>query len=123
MRLGCLLLTLCAMAVAQETWSAQHVVSLEYPPLAQQAKIQGSVEVVCSIGPTGEVLDCTGKSGNPMLQSAAIENAKRWRFQHSATPSENGGQIQLRYEFVLQGAPVRRRPKVEFSFDYPNREK
>ena len=36
------------------------VVSLEYPPLAQHVKIHGSVELRCTIGIAGEVLDCKG---------------------------------------------------------------
>ena len=120
MRLGCLLLALCSILLAQEPWSVRRLISLEYPRLAQQAKIQGSVELTCTTGIAGEVLDCKGVSGHPLLLGAAIENAKRWRFQRSPTAQANGDQIILHYDFVLRGLPVRSRPKVEFSFEYPN---
>ena len=120
MRFGCLVLTVCATAVAQDAWSVERLVSAEYPPLAQQAQIQGAVELTCTIGTAGEVLDCKAVSGHPLLQQAAIANAKRWRFQRSPIPDANGNQIMLQYDFILQGPPVRSRPKVEFSFEYPN---
>jgi len=121
MRLGVLFFGLCLTAVATETWYVQRVVSLEYPAPAQWARIQGTLELVCTIGIAGEVVECKANSGHPLLQTAAIANAKKWHFQREASSQADGSPFLLRYGFVLlEAAPVRHRPNVEFSFEYPN---
>jgi len=122
MKLG--YLTSClwvTVACAQDVWSVQRLVAVGYPPLAQQARIQGLVELKCTVGGAGEVVECTRMSGHPLLQKFAIENAKKWRFRRQPANNTDSNDVLLKYEFVLfDGAPVRHRPNVEFSFEYPN---
>ena len=121
MVLTSLLALFAASATAQEVWTAQRIVAASYPPLAQQARIQGLVELNCTIAETGEVVECQGISGHSLLQGIAIENAKKWRFLRKTTESSKTADVLLRYEFILsKDPPVRRRPNVEFSFEYPN---
>ena len=121
MRLGCLVLGLCALAPPQERCAVQRLVSLDYPALAQQARIQGTVEIACAITKAGEVLKCVGNSGHALLQNAAIANAMKWLFRCAEDAHKPAEDFVLRYDFVLtESPPVRRAPKVEFIFEYPN---
>ena len=109
-------------APAQDGWVMQKLVAGDYPPLAQQARIQGAVELACTVGNEGLIVECTESSGHPLLQQAAIENAKKWLFRRQNGRSTEGSRVLLHYEFVLlESKPVRTRPKVEFSFEFPNR--
>jgi TonB family protein len=51
-----------------------------YPPLARQARIQGTVVLRIVIDKEGAVRDPQIVSGHPMLSPAAIEAVKQWRY-------------------------------------------
>jgi TonB family protein len=51
-----------------------------YPPLARQARIQGTVVLRIAIDKEGAVRDPQIVSGHPMLSPAAIEAVKQWRY-------------------------------------------
>jgi protein TonB len=52
-----------------------------YPPLAQQAHIQGAVVLVALIDKGGNVQSLQVVSGHPLLVRAAIDAVKQWRYQ------------------------------------------
>ena len=52
-----------------------------YPPLARQARIQGTVILKIRINRAGEVESVALESGHPMLAPAAIEAVKQWKYQ------------------------------------------
>jgi protein TonB len=52
-----------------------------YPPLARQARIQGTVMLKIVISKDGDVRDMQLVSGHPMLAPAAIEAVKKWKYQ------------------------------------------
>jgi TonB family protein len=52
-----------------------------YPPLARQARIQGTVVLGIVINKDGEVRNVQLVSGHPMLAPAAIEAVKQWRYR------------------------------------------
>jgi len=52
-----------------------------YPPLARQARIQGTVMLRIIINKSGEVRDVNLISGHPMLAPAAVEAVRQWRYQ------------------------------------------
>jgi len=58
-----------------------HQVKPQYPPLAMQARIQGTVVLQAVIGKDGTVRDLHLVSGHPMLAPAAIEAVKQWRYR------------------------------------------
>jgi len=66
----------------------------EYPELARQLKITGTVELDVVIGESGAVDAVTPVSGNPVLTKPAAESLKKWKFK----------------PFVQDGSPV----KAEF---------
>jgi TonB family protein len=83
-----------ALAASQDTSQAQIQVPADsvptllvrevaplYPPLARQARIQGTVVLSVVINKEGEVRDTKLVSGHPMLAPAAIEGVKQWRYK------------------------------------------
>jgi TonB family protein len=58
-----------------------------YPPIAKAAGAQGSVTVQIVINEAGEVESAKATAGHPLLQQAAVDAAKEWRF----TPTKVSG--------------------------------
>jgi protein TonB len=52
-----------------------------YPPLARQARIQGTVLLQAEISKDGTIQNLHLISGHPMLAPAAIEAVKQWRYK------------------------------------------
>lgn len=52
-----------------------------YPPLALTANVSGEVDVMVTVDNAGKVTDAKFLAGNQLLHKAAIEAAKRWKFQ------------------------------------------
>jgi hypothetical protein len=53
----------------------------QYPPLAKQARISGTVELELTSNPaSGEIEQVTVVSGHPLLVLPAKESAQQWRF-------------------------------------------
>jgi TonB family protein len=86
-----LLITLTSLAVSQvhpelrvdENVMSVHLlkrVSPVYPPLARQARIQGTVILKVQITKSGDVANIQLVSGHPMLAPAAIEAVKQWKY-------------------------------------------
>ena len=79
-------------------YTFDHYVAPKYPPLAQQARIQGKVELQLTLNPsTGEVVNAAVISGHPLLKPTAIDAAKQWRFTPESLPS-NPLRVTLNYE-------------------------
>jgi protein TonB len=53
----------------------------QYPNLAMQARVQGTVVLQAVIGKDGRVRDLHLISGHPLLAPAAIEAVKQWRYR------------------------------------------
>ena len=53
----------------------------QYPRLAMQARVQGTVVLQAVIGKDGTVHDLHVISGHPLLAPAAIEAVKQWRYR------------------------------------------
>jgi TonB family protein len=75
-----------------------------YPPLARQARIQGTVVLRIVIDKEGAVRDPQLVSGHPMLAPAAIEAVKQWRYK----------------PYVLDDKPVEVGTIVRVSFRMPD---
>ena len=58
-----------------------HRVQPAYPPLARQARIQGSVVLQAVISREGKIENLQLISGHPMLVSAAMEAVRQWRYR------------------------------------------
>ncbi len=82
-----------------------HQVKPAYPPLARQARIQGSVVLQAVIAKDGTIQNLHLVSGHPMLAPSAIEAVKQWRYKPyflNGEPVEVETQITV--NFTLSGA-------------------
>ncbi|MGA2358501.1 MAG: energy transducer TonB [Terriglobales bacterium] len=52
-----------------------------YPPLARDARIQGSVVMKAVISQTGDVISLELVSGHPMLAPAALDAVRQWKYR------------------------------------------
>lgn len=52
-----------------------------YPPLARQARIQGTVEIHAIIASDGAIKSAEVVKGNPLLARAALDAVLRWRYR------------------------------------------
>jgi protein TonB len=71
-----------------------------YPPLARQARIQGTVLLRAVISKDGSIEGLTLVSGHPMLAPAAIEAVKQWKYK----------------PYLLNGEPVEVDTEVQVNF-------
>ena len=71
-----------------------------YPPLARQARIQGTVILQAQISKTGDIENLQLISGHPMLAPAAIEAVKQWKYK----------------PYLLNGEPVEVETTVQVNF-------
>jgi len=72
----------------------------EYPPLARQARIQGTVVLRALIGKDGSIEELTLVSGHPMLVPAAIAAVKQFKYK----------------PYLLNGEPVEVETEVHVNF-------
>jgi len=65
---------------AEAMSAATTKVQPEYPAMAKQLKIEGTVELEVSIAESGAVEDVVITSGNPVLTRPAADAVKKWKF-------------------------------------------
>ena len=68
---------------------ATQVVPPAYPATARAARISGVVTVYLVVDENGEVADVQRANGHMMLQQAAIDAARRWRFRPMQVDGQN----------------------------------
>ncbi len=93
-----------------------HLESLNYNPLARQARIQGKVQVLVTISSQGRVLSARASSGHRLLRQEAENNVQKWVF----SPSEERT-LEVSYEFRLEEPEIYYEPHSRVSFDLPKR--
>jgi protein TonB len=67
-----------------------------YPVLAAKMRISGTVKIEVTVAPNGTVKDARVVGGHPVLASAALDAAKKWRFEPAA--GENTGIIDFKFD-------------------------
>jgi protein TonB len=77
-----------------------HKVQPNYPPLARQARIQGSVVLQAEISKNGDIQNLRLISGHPMLGPAAIDAVKQWKYK----------------PYILNGEPVEVETTITVNF-------
>jgi len=75
---------------------AKTKVQPEYPDLARKMNIAGTVKIGVVVAPNGTVKDARIVGGHPVLASAALEAAKKWRFEPAS--AETSGVIDFKFE-------------------------
>jgi TonB family protein len=100
---------LASLAMAQEPRrvsneeATQHLtkrVEPQYPPVAETAHIQGTVEIEITITESGSVTNMKAVKGHPVLIQPAMDAVKQWEFQ----------------PFVEEGKPVAVRASIHVDF-------
>jgi TonB family protein len=76
-----LLATSSSTADAQENRKVKVSVQPNYPELARRNNIRGSARVEVLIAPDGNVKDVRVLGGNPVLVQAAVDAAKKWKYE------------------------------------------
>jgi TonB family protein len=67
-----------------------------YPDLARKMNISGTVKIEVVVAPNGAVKDARVVGGHPVLAGAALDAAKKWRFEPAS--SESAGVIDFKFE-------------------------
>ena len=75
---------------------AKNRVQPAYPDLARKMNITGTVKVEVTVAPNGTVKDARVVGGHPVLAGAALDAAKKWKFEPS--PAESTGIIDFKFE-------------------------
>jgi protein TonB len=75
-------------------------VAPQYPPLARQARIQGTVRLEAVINKEGRIEELKVVSGHPMLVQAALAAVQQWEYQPT----------------MLNGAPVEVITTIDVNF-------
>ena len=88
------------LSQSEAVGAATTKVQPEYPQLARQLNIGGTVELQILISETGAVESITPLSGNPVLTKPAADAVKRWKFK----------------PFQQDGAPVKAQAVLKISF-------
>jgi len=57
-----------------------HNVSPQYPQIAQSARVQGVVIIEAVIGPDGSVQEARVLRSIPLLDAAALDAVRQWRY-------------------------------------------
>ena len=70
-------------------------VSPSYPDLARRLGIRGKVKVIVVVGANGNAKDARVVGGNPVLVSAAVDAAKKWKFE----PAQEESTETLEFDF------------------------
>jgi protein TonB len=80
-----------------------HKVDPVYPPLAYQARIQGTVRFTVIIGRDGRIQNLQLLSGHPLLVEAARQAVSQWEYRPT----------------LLNGSPVEVVTQVDVNFTLP----
>ncbi len=88
---------------AEALQAAVSRVQPEYPAMALQLKIEGSVDLEAIVSDSGAVEKVNILSGNPVLTKPAAEALKKWKFK----------------PFVADGKPIRVVAPVSINFKRP----
>ena len=75
---------------------AKNQVQPFYPELARKMKITGTVKIEVTVAPNGTVKEARVIGGHPVLANAALDAAKKWRFEPA--PAESSGVIEFKFE-------------------------
>ena len=75
---------------------AKTKVQPSYPELAKKMQISGTVKIEVTVATNGSVKEARVVGGHPVLASAALDAAKKWRFEPA--PSESTGVIDFKFE-------------------------
>jgi len=68
----------------------------EYPDLARKMELSGVVKIEVTVAPNGTVKGARVVGGHPVLAGAALDAARKWRFEPA--PAESTGVIEFKFD-------------------------
>jgi TonB family protein len=92
-----LLLTLALPARAGDERAVKSRVAPVYPEIAKRMKISGEVKLEATVDAQGKVKDVKPVSGNHMLEVAAEDAVRQWRFE----PGDGDATVVVAVNFAL----------------------
>lgn len=75
---------------------AKNKVQPAYPELARKMSITGTVKIEVTVAANGTVKEARIVGGHPVLANAALDAAKKWRFEPAS--AETSGVIDFKFE-------------------------
>lgn len=75
---------------------AKNKVPPVYPELAHKMNISGTVKIEVTVAPNGTVKEARIVGGHPVLANAALDAAKKWKFEPASV--ESSGVIDFKFE-------------------------
>ncbi len=106
-----LFVLLCILPLSAQTHILRSIDVPKYPPLAYQARVQGTVRIQVNISAEGLVTQATAVSGTPLLQGLALQNVKTWRFEPA--PDGQSSEAIFQYKYKIEGKVVPFTPPAE----------
>ena len=105
-RLWFLLLAIAVSASAMKKEAVEvcvvQVLTPRYPPIARQARIEGEVQMEVLLTPNGSVREIKPINGHPLLQQAADESIRQWKFKCSSWKCPENLKVPLVVVFRLR---------------------
>lgn len=101
-------------------WEPIEIVGLYYPPLGQQARIEGITVIRCGLQTDGSVGDVEFVYGHPIFKEATLGCARKWKFRQSTKATHPQRNFILVFNFRLKGSCHDAHCEQEFSVDLPN---
>jgi TonB family protein len=84
-----------ALGQTELTRKVKTRVAPTYPELARRMNLHGSVKVMVTVLPNGDLKDTKVMGGNPILVNAAMEALKKWRFEPAQ--EESSGTVEFKF--------------------------
>jgi TonB family protein len=78
------------------TRRAKSKVQPAFPELAKKMNISGTARIAVTVAPNGTVKEAHIVGGHPVLAGAALDAAKKWRFEPA--PTETTGVIDFKFQ-------------------------
>ena len=86
---------LAQQPASQATRKVVNRVAPEYPSLAKQIHVQGSVKLLAVVEPDGHVKAVDVKGGNPVLAQAAVSAVKKWKYEPAGRETDEAVEMQF----------------------------
>jgi TonB family protein len=84
----------CAQEEANRKIKKQ--VKPQYPALASQMKLSGTVKVTVVVAPDGKVTSARAVGGHPLFVTAAVDAANHWEFE--ASTKETSQTLEFKFD-------------------------
>lgn len=114
-----LILTSSAPSSCAQKIQPSRIVGLQYPWLANLARVQGKVELYATVAEDGQVSEISSVSGHQLLKDSAKASLSRWVFSgcgKNAAPCR----VKVIFEFILSGECDQDQCPTDFVVDLPD---